>query len=98
MGKNSRPVLLGDKAHCAHLVLPKPFPACVLGLSSPPDSCHAIAMYQTSSSVFAVCVVCGVAEPCVKGVFDSVWLLHILLLRVLFHSSCVCEFPAHLCV
>ena len=54
---------------------------------------------MTSSSVVAVHAVCGTAEPCVKGGFDSVWLLHILLLRVfislfVYVSSllvCACE-------
>ena len=36
---------------------------------------------MTASSVFAR-VVCDMAEPCAKGVFDSVRLLHVSLLRV----------------
>lgn len=40
--------------------------------SSPPVSCHTTATYQTSSSIFAVRVVCGTAEQRVGGVFNSV--------------------------
>lgn len=44
----------------------------------------------TSSSLFAVRVVGGMTEQCVKGVFDSVWLLHILLLTIVISFLCVC--------
>lgn len=40
--------------------------------SSPPDSCHTTATYQTSSSIFAVRGACGTADQRVGGIFHSV--------------------------